>query len=161
MYKIVEKRELTPVIYKFKVEAPVIAASALPGQFLIIRSGENGERVPLTICDYDKEKSLVTIVIQVIGHSSRKISLLNEGDCITDFAGPLGNPAKYVNWSDADLKGKRFLFIAGGLGIAPVYPQVKYLKSKGAHADVILGAKTASLLIMEEELKEYADNLYI
>lgn len=161
MYKIVEKRELTPVICMFKVEAPMIAASALPGQFLIVRSGENGERVPLTICDYNKETNLVTIVIQVIGHSSRKICSLKEGDYITDFAGPLGNPAKYVNWSDEELKGKRFLFIAGGLGIAPVYPQVKYLKSKGAFADVILGAKTASLLIMEDELKEYADNLYI
>lgn len=144
-----------------EVEAPRIAASALPGQFLIVRSGENGERVPLTVCDYNSDKGSVTIVIQIIGHSSRKLCALNEGDYIDDFAGPLGNPAEYVGMAADELKGKRYLFIAGGLGIAPIYPQVKYLHDKGVSVDVILGAKNKDLLIMEEEIGKIADHVYV
>ncbi len=161
MYKILKKKELTPLIYLMEVEAPRIAASALPGQFLIVRCGENGERVPLTVCDYDREKNSVAIVIQTVGHSSRKLCALNEGDFIDDFAGPLGNPAEYVALPESELKGKRYLFVAGGLGIAPVSPQVKYLHEKGVSVDVILGAKSSDLLIMENEIGAVADKLYI
>ena len=161
MYKILKKKELTPLIYLMEVEAPRIAASALPGQFLIVRCGENGERVPLTVCDYDREKNSVAIVIQTVGHSSRKLCALNEGDFIDDFAGPLGHPAEYVALPESELKGKRYLFVAGGLGIAPVSPQVKYLHEKGVSVDVILGAKSSDLLIMENEIGAVADKLYI
>ncbi len=143
------------------VDAPRMAKSAQPGQFLIVRIHDKGERIPLTICDYDKERGSVTIVTQVVGASSRQICNMEEGDLFTDFAGPLGQPSEFVHKSDEELAGKRILFIAGGLGTAPVYPQVKYLHSRGVSADVIIGAKNSSLLILEKEMKEVCNNLYI
>jgi len=134
MYKIVKKEFLTPIICLMDVEAPRLAAAAQPGQFLIVRAREQGERIPLTICDYDKEKGTVTIVTQIVGASSRLICHLEEGDCFTDLVGPLGIPSEFVEWKDEVFAGKKFLFVAGGLGTAPVYPQVKYLHSKGAKA---------------------------
>lgn len=152
---------LTPIICLMEVEAERLAKSAQPGQFLIVRAGENGERIPLTICDYDREKGTVTIVTQIVGASSREICDLNQGDCFTDFVGPLGQPSEFIHESDESLKNKKFIFIAGGLGTAPVYPQVKYLHSRGARVDVIIGAKNADMLIMEKEMSAVCDNLYI
>lgn len=161
MFKILEKRELTDNIYLLRIEAPRVAQSALPGQFVIVRVDEQGERVPLTIADFDKEQGSVTIVIQAIGVSTRKLCTMNEGDSIADFAGPLGNPSEFVNMSAEELAKRHFLFVAGGVGTAPVYPQVKWLNEHGAKVDVIIGAKTDSLLIYTEEMEKVCNNLYI
>ena len=161
MFKIIEKRALADNIYLLRIEAPRVAQSALPGQFVIVRVDEQGERVPLTIADYDKTDGTVTIVIQTIGVSTRKLCVLNEGDYIADFAGPLGNPSEFIHLSEEELKSRRYLFVAGGVGTAPVYPQVKWLHEHGGHADFIIGAKTASMLIYTEEMEKVADNLYI
>lgn len=161
MFRIVEKRTLADNIYLLRIEAPRVAHSALPGQFVIVRVDEQGERVPLTIADYDKEDGTVTIVIQAIGVSTRKLCTFGEGDYIADFAGPLGNPSEFVYLSEEELKSRRYLFVAGGVGTAPVYPQVKWLYEHGCKADVIIGAKSASMLIYTEEMAKVADNLYI
>ncbi len=161
MFKIVEKSLLAENIYKLRIEAPRVAHSALPGQFVIVRVDEQGERVPLTIADFDKENGTVTIVIQTIGASTKKLCALNEGDSIADFAGPLGNPSEFVHMSAEELASRRYLFVAGGVGTAPVYPQVKWLHEHGVKADVIIGAKTASMLIYTDEMAKVADNLYI
>ncbi len=161
MFRIVEKRALAENIYLLRIEAPRVAHSALPGQFVIVRVDEQGERVPLTIADYDKEDGTVTIVIQAIGVSTRKLCTLNEGDSIADFVGPLGNPSEFIHLSDEELKSRRYLFVAGGVGTAPVYPQVKWLHEHGCKADVIIGAKSASMLIYTEEMEKVANNLYI
>ncbi|MCI1778643.1 MAG: sulfide/dihydroorotate dehydrogenase-like FAD/NAD-binding protein [Bacteroidales bacterium] len=161
MFKIVKKETLTPVTVLMEVEAPRLAASVQPGQFLIVKAGETGERIPLTVCDYDRENGTVTIVIQIAGASSRKIFYMEEGDSFTDVVGPLGNPSEFVNVPDEELKGKSYVFIAGGLGTAPVYPQARYLHERGACVDVILGAKTSALVIMKERMSSVCDNLYI
>ena len=161
MFKIVEKRALAENIYLLRIEAPRVAHSALPGQFVIVRVDEQGERVPLTIADFDKEQGTVTIVIQTIGVSTRKLCELGEGDYIADFAGPLGNPSEFVHMSAEELASRRFLFVAGGVGTAPVYPQVKWLNEHGAKVDVIIGAKTSSMLIYTKEMAQVCDNLYI
>ena len=161
MFKIVEKTLLAENIYKLRIEAPRVANSALPGQFVIVRVDEHGERVPLTIADFDKEAGTVTIVIQTIGASTKKLCAMNEGDSIADFAGPLGNPSEFVDMSAEEVKSRRYLFVAGGVGTAPVYPQVKWLHEHGADVDVIIGAKTASMLIYTDEMSKVAKNLYV
>lgn len=161
MYKIIKKSVLTPTITLMEVEAPRLAAAAQPGQFLIVRARERGERIPLTICDFNREKGTVTICTQAIGASTKIINSLNEGECFTDFAGPLGQPSEFVSWSREQLSQTRFLFVAGGLGAAPVYPQVKFLHAAGARIDIIAGAKTSELVILEDELRSVCDNLYI
>ena len=161
MFKIVKKEMMTPTICRMVVEAPRLAASALPGQFLIIRADEQSERIPLTISDFDAETGTVTIVTQQIGASTSEICSYNEGDCFADVVGPLGNPSDFVTMSDEELSGKAYVFIAGGVGTAPVYPQVKWLREKGAKVDVIIGAKTKDLIIYREEMEAVCDNLYI
>ena len=161
MFRIVEKKQLADNIYKLRVEAPRVAHSALPGQFVIVCTDEYGERVPLTIADYDTSDGTVTIVIQTIGMSTRKMCALGEGDALADLAGPLGNPSEFVNIPLDELRRRRYLFVAGGVGTAPVYPQVKWLCEHGVAADVIIGAKTASMLIYTDEMRRVADNLYI
>ena len=161
MYRIDKKKMLTPSICLMEVEAPRIAAAAQPGQFLIVRARPEGERIPLTICDYDRSKGKVTIVTQLIGASTRLICSLEEGACFTDVVGPLGRPSDFVELPDGELKGRRYLFVAGGLGTAPVYPQAKYLHERGAKVDVIVGAKTADLLILREEMASVCDRLYV
>ena len=116
MYKIVKKKMLTPIICLMEVQAERLAKSALPGQFLIVRAGNNSERVPLTVCDYDRDKGTVTIVTQIVGASSREICALEEGDSFTDFVGPLGQPSEFIHMNEDELKNMRFIFIAGGLG---------------------------------------------
>ena len=162
MFKILEKKMLNPTICKMVVEAPRIAKAALPGQFLIVRADEPGERIPLTISDYDREKGTVTIVIQPIGASTRSmVDDFQSGDSFADVAGPLGNPSEFVKMSPEELAKQRVVFIAGGLGTAPVYPQAKWLHEHGVPVDVIIGARTKDLLIYEEEFKSVADNLYM
>lgn len=162
MFKILEKKMLNPTICKMVVEAPRIAKAALPGQFLIVRADEPGERIPLTISDYDREKGTVTIVIQPIGASTRSmVDDFQAGDSFADVAGPLGNPSEFVKMSPEELAKQRVVFIAGGLGTAPVYPQAKWLHEHGVPVDVIIGARTKDLLIYEEEFKSVADNLYM
>ena len=161
MYKILRKEMLTPTICLMEVEAPRIAAAALPGQFLIVRAREQGERIPLTICDYDRDGGTVTIVTQIVGASSRMICALETGQALVDVVGPLGRPSDFVEMPDEALKGRRYLFVAGGLGTAPVYPQAKYLHERGARVDIVVGAKTADLLILRREMASVCDHLYV
>lgn len=161
MYRIVKAEELTTNIYLMDVEAPRAARACQPGQFVIVRTDEDGERIPLTICDYNREAGTVTIVFQVVGAATEMMKNLKAGDSFHDFVGPLGCPSELIHEEIESLRTKKILFVAGGLGTAPVYPQVKWLHEQGVAADVIVGAKTKDLLIMEEEMKAVAGNLYI
>lgn len=161
MYKIVEKKLLGPQIYLMKIEAPRIAKSANPGQFVIVKMDKKGERIPLTICDYDTTKGTVTIVYQTLGESTKKMAEYEEGESFADFVGPLGRPSEFVYEDINDLRKKNILFIAGGVGTAPVYPQVKWLMEHDIKVDVIVGTKSKDTLILEDEMKAVAGNLYV
>lgn len=161
MVEILDRQLLAEGIWQTKVLAPRIAKSAKPGQFLIVRADEKGERIPLTIADYDAAEGSVTMVTQAMGVSTRKIVAKGAGDHFADVAGPLGRPSDFVYEPLDELRGKRFIFVAGGVGTAPVYPQVKWLKEHGVEADVIIGAKTKDMLIYTEQMKAVAANLYI
>ena len=161
MYEIKSKRYLSPAVTEMRIYAPRIAESAQPGQFLIVRVDETAERIPLTICDYDVEDGTVTIVTQAVGLSSRIINDMQEGDAFADVAGPLGRPSDLVEMTPQELAAERILFVAGGVGAAPVYPQVKWLHNHGIQADVIIGAKTSELLCYVDEMKAVAGNLYL
>ena len=161
MFKILEKTKLANNIWQMRIEAPRVAHSAQPGQFVIVRVDEQGERVPLTISDYDSQAGWVSIVIQTIGVSTKKLCALNAGDSIADFAGPLGRPSEFVSEAPESLRTKKILFVAGGVGTAPVYPQVKWLHEHGIQADVIIGAKTKEMLSMIDQMRALAGNLYI
>lgn len=161
MYKIVKKQELTTNIFLMEVEAPRVAQSCQPGQFVIVRMDAQAERIPLTICDYDRKAGTITIVFQTVGAGTKMMAELNQGDCFHDFVGPLGCPSEFVNEDKEALKAKKILFVAGGVGAAPVYPQVKWLHEQGIDADVIVGSKTKDLLILEKEMEAVAGNLYV
>ncbi len=161
LYKIVNKRALSGNIFLMDVEAKRSVKSAKPGQFLIVRIDSMGERIPLTICDMDKEKGLVTIVFQTVGDSTNRMAKMEVGDYFSDLVCPLGNPTDLCFESDEELKDKDILFIAGGVGTAPVYPQVKYMKERGFDVDVIIGAKNKDAVIMEEEMRKVAKNVYV
>ena len=161
MFEILTKEMLTPAICRMKVKAPRLAAAAQPGEFLIVRADEKGERIPLTISDYDRAEGSVTIVTQRIGASSFDIIALEVGDCFADVVGPLGNPSEFVSMSEDELKKQRYILIAGGVGTAPVYPQAKWLKEHGVPVDVIIGAKTKDLLIYVDEMRGVCDNLFV
>lgn len=161
MYQILEAKELTTNIYLMIVEAPRVAQNCQPGQFVIVRMDKDGERIPLTICDYNREKGTITIVFQTVGAETTRMSTLKAGDTFHDFVGPLGCPSELVGENPETLKQKNILFVAGGVGTAPVYPQVKWLHEHGIEADVIVGAKNHDLLILEEEMKAVAGNLYV
>ena len=154
MFKIVEKRKLAENIYEMKIAAERVARAAQPGQFVIVRVDEGGERIPLTIADYDAEAGTVTIVTQTIGLSTRKICALEAGDALADFAGPLGRPSEFVHMPLEELKSRKYLFVAGGVGTAPVYPQVKWLHEHGVQCDVIIGAKSKGMLIYIDEMSK-------
>ena len=160
MYKILKKEVLAENIYSMVVEAPRVAKHCEPGQFIIAKVDETAERIPLTICDYDRAAGTVRIVFMPIGASTLKMKELQEGDAFEDFVGPLGRPSDLIEEPIEELKKKRILFIAGGVGTAPVYPQVKWLHEHGVEADAIIGAKTKDLVILEEEFKEVC-NLYV
>lgn len=161
MFKILDRQLLAEGIWQTKVYAPRIATSAKPGQFIIVRADEKGERVPLTIADYDATEGSVTMVTQALGVSTRKIVALDAGQDLADIAGPLGRPSDFVKEPLEELKNKRFVFVAGGVGTAPVYPQVKWLHEHGIEADVIIGAKTKDMLIYTDKMRAVASNLYI
>ncbi len=161
MYKILKAEELTTNIYLMEVEARRVANCCQPGQFVIVRMDEEGERIPLTICDYDREKGTVTIVFQIVGASTQMMAGLKAGDAFRDFVGPLGCASELVNEDLESLKNQKLLFVAGGVGAAPVYPQVKWLHEHGIAADVIVGSKTRDLLILEKEMEAVAGNLYV
>ena len=161
MYKIIKAEKLNEIVYLMVVEAPMVAKHCQPGQFIIVKEDDAGERIPLTICDYDREAGTVTIVFQPIGASTEKFAKLQAGDSFEDFVGPLVCPSEFVNEDPEELKKEKILFVAGGVGTAPVYPQVKWLHEHGIDADVIVGAKTKDLIILEKEMEAVAGNLYI
>jgi len=160
MYKIVKKKQLSEKIFLMNIEAPRIAKSALPGQFVIIKLHEKGERIPLTIADYDREAGTVSIVVQAVGGSTQMMESMNEGDHIMDIVGPLGKPSDFVEEFD-EIKDKKILFVAGGVGSAPVYPQVKWLHENGMDTDVIIGGRSADLVILKEEMSKVANEVYV
>ena len=161
MYQILSKEMLTPTICRMSVKAPRLAAAAQPGQFLIVRADEKGERIPLTISDFDAEAGTVTIVTQSIGASSKDINAYEPGEAFADVVGPLGLPSDFVEKSPEELAAMRYIFLAGGVGTAPVYPQAKWLHEHGVAVDVIIGARTKDLLIYTGELAAVCDNLYL
>lgn len=161
MYKIVDKRLLSPQIYLMEIEAPRVAKAAKPSQFLIIKIDEKGERIPLTICDYNSEAGTVTIVFQTLGKSTMHMAQFDIGDHFSDLVGPLGQPSELTELSSQELRNKKIIFIAGGVGTAPVYPQVKWLHEMGASPDVIVGTRSKETLILEEEMRSVAKELFI
>lgn len=161
LYRILNKEILAPGIFRMDIEAPLLANSALPGQFLAVIMDDKGERVPLTICDYDREKGTVEIVTQAVGKSTTQMMKMEVGDSFRNVVGPLGKPSELVDMPIEELKRMNLLFVAGGVGTAPVYPQVKWLKERGIPADVILGAKNKDFVILEDKLGSVAKNLYV
>ena len=156
MSKILEKRQLTRETVLMKIEAPLIANKALPGQFIIFRVEEGGERVPLTIAGVDPDEGSVTIIFQMVGKSTMRLGAKEAGESIADFVGPLGKPSELDPY-----KGKKVAVIGGGLGVAIAYPQAAYLYEIGAHVDVIAGYRSADLIILEDELRSSSDNFYL
>ena len=161
MYPIIKKEKLADKIYLMDVKAERVAKSAKPGQFVIVKIDEEGERIPLTICDYDEKAGTVTIVFQTVGASTERMAYLQEGDAFQDFVGPLGCASDLIDEDIEELKKKKILFVAGGVGTAPVYPQVKWLHEHGIDADVIMGSRTKDLLFYMDEMKAVAGNVYV
>lgn len=161
MFQIAKKRQLSDKVFLMDMKAERVAKKCQPGEFVIVKANEKGERIPLTVCDYNREAGTVTIVFQTVGYSTEVMAEYNEGDYFTDFVGPLGNPSELIHEDLEDLKKKKILFVGGGLGIAPVYPQVKWLHENGISCDVVIGARNEELLILKEEMEASAGNLYI
>lgn len=155
MYEITRKVVLNDTSFEVDVHAPRVAAKAQPGQFIIARVGEDGERIPLTIGDYDREKGTITLVIQHVGFSTKQMAKLEVGDSFTDFVGPLGEPTKY------DPSWKHVIGVAGGIGSAPVYPQLRELAARGVHVDVIIGGREAKYVLWADKFKDFCDHVYI
>ncbi|WP_058302832.1 sulfide/dihydroorotate dehydrogenase-like FAD/NAD-binding protein [Gorillibacterium timonense] len=154
MYCILQKDRLNDTVERMVVHAPFVARKCEPGQFVMVRVHEGGERIPLTIADYDRERETVTIIYQVVGFTTRQLSLLQADDSLSDFAGPLGRPA--------DLEPKRrVLGIGGGVGAAPLYPQIRKLKELGANVDVVLGGRSSEFVILEQDFRAFADEVHI
>ncbi len=153
MYKILKKRKLYDNVNEYVIEAPLAAKNARPGQFIILRVDEKGERVPFTIADYDSERGTVTILVQTVGATTYELSLKNEGDCIQDFVGPLGNPTDLTSYG-------KVLLVGGGIGGAVIHPQAKLLHSLGKAPDVVLGARTKELLLYIDEMRRYSHELF-
>ena len=160
MYQIMKAEKLADRIFLMDVYAPRVAQHCQPGQFVIVKMDEKGERIPLTICDYDREAGTITIVVQEVGASTTRMGTPKKGDYFRDFTGPLGCESEFVHEDVETLKKKKMLFVAGGLGAAPVYPQVKWLHERGVDVDVIVGSKTKDMLILEDEMKAVAGNYY-
>lgn len=161
MYKIIKKEWLNKNICSMEIEHPLIATKVKPGQFLIVKIDEKGERIPLTICDYNRDKKTINIIFLVVGESTKIMGELEEGEYFQDIIGPLGRESEFLYESIDTLKNRRYLFVAGGVGAAPIYPQLKWFKENGLEADVIIGAKNRETLILERELKEVAKNVYV
>ena len=158
MYKIIKNEKISESSFLMVVEAPLVVKKAIPGQFVIVMGREDSERIPLTICDYDKNNNLLTLIYQVIGASTLELSTIN--DNLFSVVGPLGNPNE-ICASYEQYKNKKIVYVAGGVGIAPVYPQVKFLKEQGFNIDVIYGARNKDLLIIRDKIEQIANVLYI
>jgi ferredoxin--NADP+ reductase len=154
MFKIIKKEVLNPTVVLMEVEAPYIAKKAEPGQFIIFRINEDGERIPLTIADFDREKGTITIIFQIVGKSTKMLGEMNEGDCILDFVGPLGVASHLDGYN-------KVAVIGGGLGTAIAYPQAKKLHRSGAEVDSVVGFRNKDLIILEEQMKAASSRLFI
>lgn len=161
MYRIMKKEQLAPNIYSMDILAPRVAKSAKPGQFIVLITSEGDERVPLTICDYDVDAGTVNIVFQTMGAGTRALAKLEEGDSVYTFVGPLGRASDFIDMDLEELKKQKWIFIAGGVGTAPVYPQIKWLYERGIKAEVILGAKTKDIIILADKLRAVSAELHI
>ena len=161
MYPIVRREQLADKIYLMDVKAPRVAQYCEPGQFVIVKIDEVGERIPLTICDYNRAEGTITIVFQVVGASTQRMVDLQVGDAFQDFVGPLGCASDLIGEDVEELKKKKILFVAGGVGTAPAYPQVKWLHEHGVDCDVIMGSRSKDLLILEDEMRAVCKNLYV
>ena len=157
MYKILKNEKLNENSYEMIVEAPMVVKKAMPGQFVIVMAKSDSERIPLTIYDYDKDKGLLHLIYQVVGGSTLELSKIK--DELFGVVGPLGNPNE-ICMNINDFKNKRVVYVAGGVGVAPVYPQVKYLKEKGIKVDVIYGARSKDLFLIQDKIESVADNMY-
>ena len=160
MFKVVKKVQLAPETFSLDILAPRVAKSALPGQFVILIADKYAERVPLTISDYNLEEGTVQVVIQAIGPSTQKLAKVEEGEEIESFVGPLGRPSDFTSEDPASLKEKKVLFVGGGLGAAPVYPQAKWFHNHDYSCDVIIGGKSKDYIILEDKMREVADQVY-
>lgn len=154
MFKIIEKRALTPVTTLYVIDAPLVARRAQPGQFVIVRPDEQGERIPLTIADYDRERGTITLVVQDVGKTTHCMARLSPGDGLLDFVGPLGVPAELP-------ESGTVVCVGGGVGVAPIYPKVKALHERGVRVISIIGARSADLVILEDEMRAASDELYV
>lgn len=154
MYKILKKRQLNENVMLMDIDAPFVAQKAKAGQFIILRVDEYGERIPLTVADYDREKGTITIIFQIVGATTKLLSTLNEGDCLKDFAGPLGKATELEGY-------KKACVIGGGVGCAIAYPSAKALFKNGAEVDVIAGFRSKDIVILEEEFKAVSNHLYV
>ncbi len=161
MFKILKKEYLANNIWLMDIEAPRVAKHCQPGQFVIVKMHEHGERIPLTVCDYNREEGTVTIVFQTVGASTQEMAEYEVGESFEDFVGPLGCPSELIEMPIEELKKEKILFVCGGVGTAPVYPQVKWMKEHGIAVDVIIGARTKDIMILEDAMREVAGNLYI
>ena len=154
MYKILKKESLNPTVTLMEIDAPLIAKKAEPGQFIILRVDEAGERIPLTVADYDREKGTVTIIFQIVGATTEKLNHLNEGDCLHDFVGPLGTPSRVEGI-------KKAAVIGGGVGCAIAYPVAKKLHALGAEVHSVVGFRSKDLVILEEQFNAVSDKFVV
>jgi ferredoxin--NADP+ reductase len=161
IYTIMKKESLANNIYLMDVKAPRVAKNCYPGQFVIVKMDEKGERIPLTICDYDREAGTVTIVFQALGSSTQLMATFEEGEAFRDFTGPLGHKSELIDMPSEELSKLNILFVAGGVGAAPVYPQVKWMKENGYNVDCIIGARNKDLIILEDRMRPLTQDLYI
>ena len=155
MFKILKKEELSPNVYAMEIDAPRVAKKAEPGQFIVLRVNEEGERIPLTIANFDRETGRILIVFQVIGASTMELAALNEGDDILDFVGPLGRPSE-IGKLDGTM-----VVVGGGIGVAPTFPIARAMKEAGNKVIAIMGAKTKDILVMEDEMKQVTDEIVV
>jgi ferredoxin--NADP+ reductase len=153
-YRIIKKDELNPTVTRMEIAAPLVAAKAEPGQFVILRVAEDGERIPLTIADYDREKGTVTIIFQIVGATTAILNQLDQGDCLADFVGPLGVPSHTAGL-------RKVVVIGGGVGCAIAYPIAKKLHAEGAAVDTIIGFRTKDLVILEDEFRQVSDRVML
>jgi ferredoxin--NADP+ reductase len=160
MFKILSNEMIAENIYKMDILAPRVAKSAKPGQFIIVRVDDKGERVPLTISDFDSERGSVQIVVQALGHSTKKLVSLGSGEFVKDFAGPLGNASDFISEDFELLRNKKVVFVGGGVGAAPVYPQVKFFSDLGICTDVVLGFKNENFVILKNEFESLNANVH-
>ena len=155
MFRILKKEELSPNVYAMEIDAPRVAKKAEPGQFIVLRVNEEGERIPLTIANFDRETGRILIVFQVIGASTMELAALNEGDSVLDFVGPLGRPSE-IGKLDGTM-----VVVGGGIGVAPTFPIARAMKEAGNKVIAIMGAKTKDILIMEDEMKQVTDEIVV